>query len=123
MNLITISTIFGVVSIILHLLHWHSRFKGNNTWYWSVGDGNFLKSTHLEIPAANIVGKDLYVVSINGNEVPDYLFYDNATGQTTFYTDQSLLQSITGISAADIDGGEGIQMGDWNGDGRTDFVW
>lgn len=75
-------------------------------------------------------GTSLIPTDWNSDGLTDLMWYDQDSGSTRWFSNRGDGHSLTfnsptdnPITASNIQGGDGIQLGDWNGDGVTDLMW
>ncbi len=88
------------------------------------GTGNLIPSSWVSN------GSGLFPLDWDGDGLTDLIWYDEASGATKWIknsgngNDLSFSPPVNNpIAASAINGGDGIQFGDWNGDGLPDLMW
>ncbi len=102
----------------------NNSVDGNNLSFTLVGTSNL-------IPSNLISGSsNLYLIDWNGDGLLDILWYKKDLGTTKWFgnTGNGINLSFSApvnnpIIQTALQGGDGIQFGDWNGDGLVDLMW
>ena len=105
---------------------WWDKATGNTRWFINNGNGTFTRSDNL-IAATDVAGgTGLYLGDFNGDGRLDVLWWDQASGNNTWFTrnaDGTWTKAASRIATADIKNGTSLLVGDFNGDGRADLMW
>ena len=106
---------------------WHSSSNnGLNKWLTNNGDLTF-PITNDPITPGSFDNGQLYFGDWNSDGYTDVmLFGDNQNGDNDWFTNNGNLTFTfenNPIDTTELNDGEGIFFGDWNGDGITDVMW
>lgn len=107
-------------------LVWWDKATGNTRWFSNNGNGSFTRADNL-IAATDLAGgTGLYLADFNGDGRLDALWWDQATGNNTWFTrnaDGSWTKAANRIATAEVRNGTSLLVADFNGDGRADVMW
>ncbi len=111
---------------------WYDRVTGENRWFMGNGAMGFTQYSNLIAPSSiNENIGDLFTGDWNGDGRIDVMWYDRATGYNRWFLSSGALGAaapafttyMNPIPTGGINQGDGIYLGDWNGDGSTDLLW
>lgn len=118
----------GVTDLLLY-----DGFSGENTWFF-LGEENNYNLTDIINPSLLTGGwKTFHIGDFNGDHLSDLFLYDDGGGSNKIFLNKGGLYSgakpfdnnyiSIKISDTDVKNTDLVRLGDWNGDGTTDFLF